>query len=54
MLGHSSLNVTAVYFQFNYRDIKELYDIDAILAVIFLFNSYFICGNLFQSLFYWI
>ena len=26
VLGHSSLNVTAVYLQFNDRDIKELYD----------------------------
>ena len=26
MLGHSSLNVTAVYLQFNDQDIKELYD----------------------------
>jgi integrase/recombinase XerD len=26
VLGHSSLNVTAVYLQFNDADIKELYD----------------------------
>jgi integrase/recombinase XerD len=26
VLGHSSLNVTAVYLQFNDQDIKELYD----------------------------
>ena len=26
VLGHSSLNVTAVYLQFNDRDIKELYE----------------------------
>jgi site-specific recombinase XerC len=26
VLGHSSLNVTAVYLQFNDMDIKELYD----------------------------
>jgi site-specific recombinase XerD len=26
VLGHSSLNVTAAYLQFNDRDIKDLYD----------------------------
>jgi integrase/recombinase XerC len=26
VLGHASLNVTAVYLQFNDQDIKELYD----------------------------
>ncbi|MCJ7640026.1 MAG: hypothetical protein MUO70_09185 [Euryarchaeota archaeon] len=26
VLGHSSLNVTTVYLQFNERDIKEFYD----------------------------
>ena len=26
VLGHSSLNVTTVYLQFNDRDIKEFYD----------------------------
>jgi site-specific recombinase XerD len=26
VLGHSSLNTTAVYLRFNDRDIKELYD----------------------------
>ena len=26
VLGHSSLNVTAVYLQFNDQDVKELYD----------------------------
>jgi site-specific recombinase XerC len=26
VLGHSSLNTTAIYLRFNDRDIKELYD----------------------------
>ena len=36
MLGHSSLNVTAVYLQFNDQDIKELYDKTLLVSFFFL------------------